>query len=370
MDRSRFRNTVIGPAATRTIVWTIVFLAGSLVALNVCLELRQPEVYDPEFDARLSVLRERIREAPDRPLLLVLGSSRITMAFRPETLPPLRTPDGTCALPFNLSHSGAGPLFELLMTTRLANEGIAPRWMVVELVPPLLGVDGESTAVGLAEGCDLPVLRRHVSPWKLYGRYLYERSRVAVDHRDACVRAVMPWLAASAVNNFPLYPLGGWSAAAPAPDPEAAARRLDSVRAQYAPGLQPPEHTANSRSSIARFAGDVPEEVDRRGRDADAGEPGIPELVCAAVGEGARRLLRRASPGLRRPDRRCPRMAAGRCVPRWPSPHAGRGRSLHGPSRAGCARAAHRQSLTRERSCGCVPLATALRGHDSDLHAH
>jgi hypothetical protein len=238
MDRSRFRNTVIGPAATRTIVWTVVFLVGSLVALNVCLELRQPEIYDPEFDFRLSVLRERLREAPERPLLVVVGSSRITMGFRPESLPPLRTPDGACVLPFNLSHSGAGPLFELLMTTRLANEGIAPRWMVVELVPPMLGVDGESTAVSMAGAGDLPALQRHVSLWKLYGRYLYERSRVAVDHRDACIRAMAPWLTGPAVNDFPLYPLGGWSAAAPSPDPESAARRLDSVRAQYAPGLQ------------------------------------------------------------------------------------------------------------------------------------
>ena len=171
--------------------------------------------------------------------MLVVGSSRITTDFRPKSLPPLRTADGACPLPFNHSHSGAGPLFNLVQATRLANEGIKPRWMVIEVMPALLGVDGQSTAADLAEASDLPVLRKHIVPWKLYGRFVWKRASVMIDHRNACVHACLPWLDPAPFNCLTLEPLGDMIGAPERPaDQEEKDRRMEAVRRQYFSGLQ------------------------------------------------------------------------------------------------------------------------------------
>jgi hypothetical protein len=223
------------------VAWAVVSFVGLQLALNVYAEARHPEVYDPEYRDRLAVLRERNRDAPELPLMLVVGSSRVMTDFRPEELPPMPTSDGSWALPFNLSHGGSGPLLNLVMVRRVLRDGFSPRWVVVEVVPSLLSAPERATVTRLAQARDLPVLRRYVSPAELYGRYLRERLKAGYEHRDAFFRQCSPrpdrigerW------DSFPLAPLGG-----PAEIPHANAgpeevRRLTAaVRGQYFESLQ------------------------------------------------------------------------------------------------------------------------------------
>ncbi len=230
------------PTQVRSIVgWTAGLFAGIQLGLCLFLELRHPEIYDPEYRDRLIVLRQRTREEPDRPLLLVVGSSRITTDFRPETLPPLRTPEGDRPLPFNFSHTGAGPLLNLMEVRRLLRLGFHPRWLVLEVVPSLLNVSGQSTAAGLAAASDLPLLFQHANPWKVAGSFLWERLRTCVSHRDACCRCCAPWLLPQIPewDVIPLDALGGTTKCLDtAPDAAEVCRRTEVVRRQYAPGLQ------------------------------------------------------------------------------------------------------------------------------------
>ena len=120
------------PRNRRILAWSILGFLGIQVLLNLFLEVFYPEIYDPEYRDRLSLLQQRLKEQPDEPLLLVVGSSRIVSDFRPEVLPPLQTSDGRQTLAINFSHLNAGPLVNLLEVERLLRRGIRPDWMVVE----------------------------------------------------------------------------------------------------------------------------------------------------------------------------------------------------------------------------------------------
>ncbi len=228
-------------AGRTKIAWTLAAFVFLQLALNVVIERRQPEIYDPEYRDRLLLLRQRVTALRDQPLLLVVGSSRIITDFRPETLPPLKTSSGERVLPFNFSHSGAGPLLNLLAVQRLLREGFQPRWLVIEVVPPLLGASGQSTAAALAETRDLPLLGRYLNPWKLAGRFAWERALTGFSHRDACLRYLAPWCLAKPIpwDAIPLEELGGTTAwldfQTNLQDVE---RRTAVVRAEYYAGLQ------------------------------------------------------------------------------------------------------------------------------------
>lgn len=228
---------------------SVVAFVAMQVALNVAIELRQPEIYDAEFRDRLTVLRQRLAEEPTTPLLLLVGSSRIITDFRPEVLPTLHSsrdqsgvidPDER-VLPFNFSHSGAGPLLNLVMVQRLLRAGVQPRWLVIEVVPPLLGASGQSTAAALAEGSDLPLLARYVKPWKLAGYYARERVTAGFSHRDACLRWLAPWSMAKPPqwDAIPLDDLGGTTSWLDfQTGPQDLARRTAVVHDEYAAALQ------------------------------------------------------------------------------------------------------------------------------------
>ena len=98
-----------------------------------------PSLRDPEFGYKLSLLRTQRAEEPDRPLLVLLGSSRTGQGLRPSVLTDLRTADGRTPLVFNFSHVGSGPLAELVTLRRLLDAGIRPDWLAIEILPALLG---------------------------------------------------------------------------------------------------------------------------------------------------------------------------------------------------------------------------------------
>jgi len=116
------------------------------VAFALCLaaawtgaDLARPEVADPEYLARRDLLRDRLVEQPDARLAVVVGSSRTSLGFVPETLPDLTAPDGRPVLWFNLSHYGAGPVFDLVILKRMVRDGFRPERVVIEVMPPFVG---------------------------------------------------------------------------------------------------------------------------------------------------------------------------------------------------------------------------------------
>jgi hypothetical protein len=227
-------------SAKAALAWSLVCLAALHVGIHVYLERCHPEAYDPEFAARFGLLRSRIAEAPDRPLLLVVGSSRLVTDFRPERLPDLEVGEREKLLTFNFSHTGAGPLINLMEIRRLLRQGVRPRWLVVEVLPSMLATSGRSTAANLAAADDLPFLFTHMPRWKGLGSYLHVRFMPSPRHYLAAAKEHGPaWaFAPSDPELAELGPLGGSTPLKTEATPENVRRCTEEVRAQYYPGLQ------------------------------------------------------------------------------------------------------------------------------------
>jgi hypothetical protein len=120
------------------LIWGLVLCAAVQLAGWVLTDRWYPELRDPEFGYRLARLKYVRATEPDRPLLVLLGSSRAEFGFRPGVLPPYRLANDATPLVFNFGLSGTGPVREYLTLRRLLAAGVRPNWVVVEVLPPLL----------------------------------------------------------------------------------------------------------------------------------------------------------------------------------------------------------------------------------------
>jgi hypothetical protein len=132
------RRPVAEFRACSALAWGVLFLIAGQVALAWVVRRVRPEARDPEFGTLLTALRLQRAQAPRRPLVVVLGSSRTATSIRPTALPSGLGPGGTEPLVFNMSLIGGGPIRELQTYRRLRAEGIRPDWLVVEVWPPYL----------------------------------------------------------------------------------------------------------------------------------------------------------------------------------------------------------------------------------------
>src|SRR5207248_1044291 len=115
-----------------TFVWAVAAFAAGQLVLGLAVERWLPQARDPDYAAKVERLRARRAEAPDRPLVLVLGSSRVQLGLRGGPV----YADGRTALVFNFGLSGAGPYLEALCLRRLFAEGVRPDLLVLEVLPP------------------------------------------------------------------------------------------------------------------------------------------------------------------------------------------------------------------------------------------
>lgn len=130
-----------GRAKTALLWGVIAFLAGQAVLAYVANRIH-PEIRDPEFGYRLLRLRQLSAETPERPLCLVLGSSRTLCGICPPALPPWPADAGPEPCVFNFSQFCAGPVRELQTLRRLLAEGHRPQWLLLEVWPPYWPQEG------------------------------------------------------------------------------------------------------------------------------------------------------------------------------------------------------------------------------------
>lgn len=232
-----------GKPGKRTIAilgWTAGCFLGLQAVLALVAEAHHPEVFDAEAHAQFKLLRVRRAEAAGRPLLLVLGSSRFLTDFRPERLPELHGADGQQVWAFNYSHSGAGPLFNLMKLQGLLREGIRPRWLVVEVMPAFLSVSGKSGTASCAHWQDRPLLCRYMSPWKFLAGYLKPRLLPSWQQRQGLLEHWLPSWAGTDRDlfSYSLATHGGSTLLDRDTDELDVTRQTAKVKAQYHNGLQ------------------------------------------------------------------------------------------------------------------------------------
>ena len=166
------------------------------------VERWRPMWGDAEYGYRIKHLRQRLASEPDKPLLVMLGSSRVGNGFEADDLPP---PDATVAnapIVFNMSMAGGTHVVELFMLHRLLALGIHPRYVVIEVLAPALRADEDWFAPGVIpwEGrlrwSDLDVLRRHApaNAWKNYLAWIQMNLVPAYSYRYCLVSRYFPKL--------------------------------------------------------------------------------------------------------------------------------------------------------------------------------
>jgi hypothetical protein len=168
------------------LLWFGLSLLAAFIALDVVVD-HWPRLYDPEFGTRLELLQRQIAAAPDRPVLVFVGSSRVGLGFHPEQMPEVRDADGRPVLAFNCSHLAAGPVMNLVQVKRLLRAGIRPRWVVVELAPFILPDECTSTPTTFSCASDLPTLFRYIRASKVATVYVRGRLNPWYKHRQVLV---------------------------------------------------------------------------------------------------------------------------------------------------------------------------------------
>jgi hypothetical protein len=124
--------------ARPALLWTLLFFLAGHLLVGLYLHRRHPEFFDPEVTLRFRKLPARLAEAPGRPLALALGSSRIVLGLRPASVMQQSQADSAEPLLFNFSMLGAGPVGQRMVLHRLLRKGIVPKWLFVEIWPPIL----------------------------------------------------------------------------------------------------------------------------------------------------------------------------------------------------------------------------------------
>jgi hypothetical protein len=137
--RRRVRRCKSRPSPRAVVVWFVALVLLLHVAAFAAMELR-PALRDPEYGRRASRLKARVADNPDRPLVLVVGSSRTSMGVNPAAWEAVRPPSGPML--FNLSLAGSGPMIELLTLRRILAEGVRPAVVLLEFWPPFMRQDG------------------------------------------------------------------------------------------------------------------------------------------------------------------------------------------------------------------------------------
>jgi hypothetical protein len=236
MRRSRLNSG----RARAALGWTVLAFAAAQVGLDLALERCRPDVNDPEFETRAALLARCRRAEPDRPLLLVMGSSRLVTGFRPGAVAPLRTESGAVPLTFNFAHYGAGPVMNLVQVNRLLDDNIRPRWIVLEIMPAFLALESGSLMMSVAATGDLPCLHPYLGSGKLYGRWLRSRLLPCVKHRNALCRLAVADVEPEDAEDWHFDALGGYRETPRdlAHDPALVAQYRHRVHAEYHEPLQ------------------------------------------------------------------------------------------------------------------------------------
>jgi hypothetical protein len=181
------------------LLWGLASFAALQALLAAAIELRFPELRDPEFGRKATRLAARTSAAPRPYTVLMLGSSRVLFGFDAGRLEgPIARAAGRPAVVYNFGLSGAGPLAELLTLRRLLARGARPDLLLVEAWPPQLcaGYDERDHFPALRLWRDdLPLLERYGAPAaRLWADWWAARPVPCYAHRFAILSRLLPAL--------------------------------------------------------------------------------------------------------------------------------------------------------------------------------
>ena len=201
------RNPTLAGRARSALRWLAAAFLGLQLGFSIVMDRIEPVLRDPLWGRKIALLRTRLAEEPDRPLVVILGSSRAALGVRLGDSPV--QDDGDAPIVFNLGIMGAGPVHELVFLHRLLAEGIHPQRLLLEIHPLLMHEDpgfGEVAVLNVnrLDWRDLSVLRRYVyDPGKMYASWVRSRVLPCLSHRVLLQMYLAPsWLEPAYRNDY------------------------------------------------------------------------------------------------------------------------------------------------------------------------
>jgi len=176
--------------ARTALLWGLVGFVLLQAGLVAVVERWRPELRDPRYGRRLVLLRQRLAEAPGRPLVLFMGTSRTLNGVRPALLP------AGPAVRFNFGQAMSGPIRQVLLLRRLLRAGIRPAHVYLEVLPAQLAFAGEADGlleirwVGLR---DWPAFQHYWPATHSRRRWWREGLLPCVGCRDKLLGWLLPW---------------------------------------------------------------------------------------------------------------------------------------------------------------------------------
>ncbi len=168
----------------------------TLTSVWYSAERVQPALIDPDYHARLKLAQNATREQPQRPLGLVLGSSRMVWGFQPEQLPER---DGV--LWVNAAQIAGGPTLTRLLLHRYIRDGARPEVVTLEVMPTFFVKENTRYLCGHFAFGELAFMRKY-SDKPLHYDYHFARYRFA--RASHIARITEP-----PSGELPLFPRGG-----------------------------------------------------------------------------------------------------------------------------------------------------------------
>jgi hypothetical protein len=181
----------------RAVLWGVALVAVAHVALTAVVSFLVPEIRDPDQIFKLRQLQECLgQNDPARPLVLMMGSSRVAMGYRPELVERSEGP-----LYYNYGLCFSGPLLNLITLHRILDAGIQPYAILLEVWPPHLAAecaertDTISLDVNRLSWNDLKILTPYSArPLSLYQSWMMNRLLSWSTYRFTLTRLFAPAL--------------------------------------------------------------------------------------------------------------------------------------------------------------------------------
>ncbi|HEV3343784.1 MAG TPA: hypothetical protein VG125_25650 [Pirellulales bacterium] len=237
----RLRHNLLRRRA-QTVLACCLLAAVALQGVLYVVMAQWPQIRDPEYGFKLARLREQLAEKPDRPLILLFGSSRSGVGLDPRQFGADRAGDAP-PLVFNFALSGAGPIRHLMLLRTLLDQQVRPRRLLLELHPLFLN----QGCGALREECRIDVHRLDrvametladysLDPEGARRRWWEGRLLVAHGNRHELLDCLLPKLCA----RFPQYNIfrqinsWGWLAfPGRAKDEDGRQKLVERARAEY-----------------------------------------------------------------------------------------------------------------------------------------
>ncbi len=170
----------------------LVAFALATVLLERAAETTRPEWRDPEYGHRLKQVMRWQAKRPNRPLVLVVGSSRTQYGVVPNAMGFPNESDSPWV--YNFGYRGAVPLGVLLQLTRALDAGLRPHAVVVQMSATEVRTHGPAEAQlarwapRLSEA-DLAILAPYTDDATVF------RRAIAAGRRDPWARGARRWSA-------------------------------------------------------------------------------------------------------------------------------------------------------------------------------